>query len=33
MLKKVSLGVGMGNASDAVKSAADRIIGTNDEDG
>jgi Cof subfamily protein (haloacid dehalogenase superfamily) len=33
MLREAGLGIAMGNASDAVKSAADWITGTNDEDG
>ena len=33
MLREAGLGIAMGNASDGVKSAADWITGTNDEDG
>ena len=33
MLREAGLGIAMGNASDRVKSAADWITGTNDEDG
>ena len=33
MLKMAGIGVAMGNAIDEVKSMADVIIGTNDEDG
>ena len=33
MLTEAGIGIAMGNASEAVKSAADWITGTNDEDG
>ncbi|MBR6165074.1 MAG: HAD hydrolase family protein, partial [Clostridia bacterium] len=33
MLKMAGTGVAMGNAIDAVKAAADVVIGSNDEDG
>ena len=33
MLREAGLGIAMGNAPEAVKSAADWITGTNDEDG
>lgn len=33
MIRYAGLGVAMGNASPAVKAAADLVTGTNDEDG
>jgi hydroxymethylpyrimidine pyrophosphatase-like HAD family hydrolase len=33
MLREAGLGIAMGNASDAVKSEADWVTGTNDEEG